>query len=92
MTTLRHNARLEVRLRPEHKALIEQAAEASGQTTSAFTVSALLAQARSVIAQSGLIQMSDRDRDRFLACLAEPPAPKGALKRAAKRHRDSVAR
>lgn len=81
-----HNARLDVRLPAAHKALIDQAAEVLGQSTSAFTVSTLVAEATSVIAHRGNIQMSDRDRDRFLACLAEPPAPKAALRRAAKQH------
>jgi uncharacterized protein (DUF1778 family) len=31
--------------------------------------------------------LSDRDRDRFLSLLANPPAPTPALKKAASRHK-----
>lgn len=36
--------------------------------------------------EESITRLSDRDRDRFLELLADPPAPTPALKRAAARH------
>ncbi|MFO0897522.1 MAG: DUF1778 domain-containing protein [Pirellulales bacterium] len=36
--------------------------------------------------EESVTRLSDRDRDRFLELLADPPAPTPALKRAAARH------
>ncbi|MGO8746053.1 MAG: DUF1778 domain-containing protein [Thermoguttaceae bacterium] len=40
-------------------------------------------------AEESSTPLSDRDRDRFLALLANPPAPTVALKKAAARHKAS---
>lgn len=82
--------RLEVRMDRNHKSLVEQAAEFLGQTLSAFTVSTLVEKAREVVQQHQGIQLTDRDRDRFLTMLDHPPRPNAALKKAAKRHSESV--
>lgn len=90
MATLSQNGRLEVRLSKDKKALIDQAADLLGQSVSSFTVSTLVERARSVVDRHTVIKMSDSDRDRFLSLLDHPPAPNAALKRAAKRHGESV--
>jgi len=38
-------------------------------------------------AEESAAPLSDRDRDRFLALIANPPAPTPALKKAASRHK-----
>jgi len=38
-------------------------------------------------AEESVVPLSDRDRDRFLSLLANPPAPTPALKKAASRHK-----
>lgn len=38
-------------------------------------------------AEESTAPLSDRDRDRFLALIANPPAPTPALKKAASRHK-----
>jgi uncharacterized protein (DUF1778 family) len=38
-------------------------------------------------AEESVASLSDRDRDRFLELLANPPAPTPALKKAATRHK-----
>jgi len=38
-------------------------------------------------AEESAAPLSDRDRDRFLSLIANPPAPKPALKKAASRHK-----
>lgn len=71
--------RLDVRLTREKKELIEQAAAASGQTVTEFTVSTLCRRARKVLREEQVLVLSDRDRDAFLAALENPPKPNGAL-------------
>ena len=76
--------RLEVRLSKDKKALIEQAAAASGQSLTDFTVGTLCRRARKVLREEQVLVLSDRDRDAFLAALESPPKPNEALLRAAR--------
>jgi uncharacterized protein (DUF1778 family) len=41
----------------------------------------------SIFVEESASPLSDRDRDRFLELLANPPAPTPALKKAAARHK-----
>jgi uncharacterized protein (DUF1778 family) len=81
--------RLDVRLTKEKKELIEQAAAASGQTVTDFTVSTLCRRARKVLREEQVLVLTDRDRDAFLAALENPPKPNAALLRAARDWRDA---
>lgn len=84
--------RMDFRVAPEHKALIERAAAYQGETTSGYAISTLVREAQQVIREHELLTLSDRDRDRFLELLADPPEPTEALRRAARRHRGLIAR
>lgn len=90
MRATAHNTRLDVRLAADHKDLIERAAGILGQSVSAFTVSTLVREAGQVVEQLAALQLSDRDRDAFMSALDNPPEPSDRLRRAAKRHTDSV--
>ena len=90
MSTTAHSTRLDVRLAGEHKKLIQQAAELLGQTISSFTVSTLVTEAQQVVERFSLLQLSDRDRDSFLAALDNPPEPDARLCRAARAHAKGV--
>ena len=79
--------RLDVRLTKEKKELIEQAAAASGQSVTEFTVRTLCRRARKVLRDEQVLVLSDRDRDAFLAALDNPPPPNEFLRRAADRWR-----
>lgn len=92
MTTSQQSERLDVRLSPENKELIAQAAGLLGLNLSSFTVSTLVQEARRVLDRHAVVRMSDDDRERFLALLDDPPEPAEALKRAARRHRESIIR
>lgn len=85
-------ARLSLRLDARLKALIERAAGYSGETVTSYVIATLLRDARLVVREHEIVVLSDRDRDRFLALLDEPPVPSAALKRAARRHRDLISR
>jgi uncharacterized protein (DUF1778 family) len=91
MATTANNTRLDVRLGEEQKRLIEQAAGFLGQTISAFTVATLVQQAEQVVERFGMLHLSDRDRDTFLAALDQASKPNAKLRQAAKRHAKQVA-
>jgi uncharacterized protein (DUF1778 family) len=83
-------ARLDVRLRPDKKALIEEAATLSGKTISEYVVSTLLQQSTEVLQRHRHIRLSDRDRDQFLALLDASDEPNAALTQAARKYKRTV--
>ena len=78
------SARLDVRLTPAHKELIEHAAAARGVTVSAFVVGTLVAEAEAAMTERTLRSLGPRDAKALLELLANPPEPSAALKRAAR--------
>lgn len=82
------SARLDFRVSPEHKSLIERAASAQGQTVSSFAISTLLKAAEEAIQNETTRTLSARDSQRLLAMLADPAEPNAALKKAAKRYKE----
>lgn len=80
-------ARLDFRLSPLAKEMIEQAAVVSGQTISDFAVTTLVRSAEEILERHRQRQLSDRDRDLFLKMLDHPPRPNTALRRAAARYK-----
>ena len=86
------SSRLDIRLTPETKSLIQEAAELQNQTITQFAVAALADAAGRVVTEHKQTVLTDRDRDRFLALLDAPPAPNKALKAAAKRYRSQSVR
>jgi uncharacterized protein (DUF1778 family) len=82
----RKTERLEIRLEPEHKELIEKAAAAAGQVVSQFVVSTTLRGAHEVLGQSSVTTLVEKDREAFLRIMDSDPAPAPALKAAFERH------
>lgn len=88
------DARIEFRLPSQWKRQIEQAALVQNRSLTDFATAALTDAARKVLAdhaQHEHVQLSNRDRDRFLAMLDAGAAPNPALKAAARKHRQRVA-
>jgi uncharacterized protein (DUF1778 family) len=80
--------RLDLRVSADHKRLIEQAATLSGLTVSSFILDTIMQRAREVVRETIEIELTIRDRDRFLAALGDANAkPSAALRRAAQRHK-----
>jgi uncharacterized protein (DUF1778 family) len=79
--------RLEARLSPEQKALLERAAALEGRTLSDFVVSNAQAAAVETIRRYELIALTARDSLAFAEALATPSAPTEQLRAAARRHR-----
>lgn len=84
------SARLDVRLRPDKKALIEEAATLSGKSISDYVVSTLLQQSTEVLQRHRHIQLSNRDRDQFLALLDTSDEPNVKLVQAARKYKRMV--
>ena len=88
MTTVpTQDARLNFRLPKEMKDLIERAASELGQTVSDFAISTLVQSARDVIQQYQRTELSNRDRDIFLAALEGNGEPNKHLQAAARRYK-----
>lgn len=73
------SARINLRVSPSAKALIERAAAIMGSTVSGFMLQNIYETAARVVAQHDSITLSDRDRDAFLDALANPAEPTQAL-------------
>jgi uncharacterized protein (DUF1778 family) len=84
--------RVDFRLEPEHKALIERAAAYRGETMTGYAVSTLVREAQRVVREHEVVTLSDADRDGFLELLENPPKPTEALQRAARRHQALITR
>jgi uncharacterized protein (DUF1778 family) len=83
----KRNGRLLVRLAPQEKLLLEQAASLEGQTLELFVRSSLLEKARMTFLESGLISLSRRDMSRFTQIMAANQGPSIRLKAAVHRYR-----
>jgi uncharacterized protein (DUF1778 family) len=82
------SARLKVHLSPSLKKVIEEAAAVMGQTVSDFAVSTLVQAAQQVVKEQNVTELTNRDRDQFLALLDDAgQKPNQALKDAAARYR-----
>lgn len=90
-TTTKSDARLNFRLRPDLKQVIEAAAAQLGQTVSDFAVATLVHQARQVVHEQSITHLSNRDRDLFIAALDRTDLkPNKKLLAAAKRYKRQV--
>jgi uncharacterized protein (DUF1778 family) len=93
-STTRSDARIEFRLPAKIKEEIERAATVQNRSLTDFATSVLTETARKVLAEQARhehVQLSNRDRDRFLAMLDADSAPNAALRAAASRHRKRIA-
>jgi uncharacterized protein (DUF1778 family) len=82
--------RIDFRITPNVKDLIERAASLQGMTTSEFIKSVVVPASQQVVQQHETRVLSDRDRDLFLLLLDNPPTPNEALKAAARRLKNQV--
>lgn len=79
--TVTREKTINLRTTREQKALIERAAETSGQTRTGFILDATLQRAESVLADLVRFSLSDAQMDRFIEAL-DAPLPKDDALRA----------
>ena len=77
-------SRVELRVKPEDKAILARAAAIEHLDLTGFILSRLMPEARAVIERAERIQLSGRDSLKVLDLLEHPPKPNARLKRAAK--------
>lgn len=89
--TPRQRERLEARLSPEQKMLLERAAALEGRSLTDFVVDSAQAAALETIQRYEVIALTARDSRMFAEALMHPPAPNERLRSAARRHRELIA-
>jgi uncharacterized protein (DUF1778 family) len=86
---LRHrDQRLETRVTPAQKELIERAACVQGRTVSDFVATALQDAAKKVIEESTVWNLSQEQQKAFVEGLMDPQAPNKKLRAAYKRYEE----
>lgn len=83
-------ARLEARISPETKALLQKAADLEGRTLTDFVVASVQAAAYRVIEQHQTLKLSIEDSEAFVDAMLNPPKPNDALKAAALRYKQAM--
>lgn len=80
-------ARLDLRVSPDDKALIQQAAEAEGLSQTDFILSCVKAEARRIVHDYEVMRLSEQDREIFIEAFLNPPEPNARLRQAADNYR-----
>ncbi|MGA7916652.1 MAG: DUF1778 domain-containing protein [Candidatus Acidiferrales bacterium] len=83
----RKEQRLEARVTPEQKRLIERAATLRGTTVTEFVVASAQDAAADTIKNFEVLQLRDEAREVFLNAVLHPPAPNRAARAAAARYK-----
>jgi uncharacterized protein (DUF1778 family) len=79
---VKDNPRMNLRLRPEQKAMLMRAAALRHTDLTDFVLRPALREAAAVIEESGRILLSERDSLMVLNLLENPPAPNARLRAA----------
>lgn len=83
--------RLETRVTPETKALLQRAAAIHGRSLSDFVVASAQEAAERTIRAHDVITLSVRDSQRFAELILNPPEPNEHLRAALRIHQSDVA-
>ena len=78
--------RVQIRIDPVAKHMLERAAALAKTTVSAFVVNSALEAADRLISKHERLAISQRDWNRFFDALVDPPEPNAALRRAFAAH------
>ena len=81
-TAVEDNKRLNLRVSPEIKAKIVRAAALRSTDLTNFVTQTALREAEAVIEEAELVKLSERDYQRVLALLENPPRPNAKLRAA----------
>ena len=83
----RKEQRLEARVTPAQKRLIERAATLRGTTVTEFVVASAQEAATNTIKDFEVLHLRDKAREVFVNAILNPPAPTDAARAAAERYR-----
>ena len=82
--------RITARVTDRVRDTLEQAAELLGATVNQFVVQTAYVEAQRVIERESVIRLSQKDAQKVLALLDQPPKPKQRLKDAVKHYKGTV--
>lgn len=82
--------RLETRVSPEQKALLQRAADLQGRTLSDFVLESAQRAAEEAIRKHAVITLTEQDSRVFMEAVLYPPQPSARLRAAAARYRSEV--
>jgi len=82
--------RLEARVTPEQKRLIERAAQIRGTSVTDFVLASAHQAATKTIKDFEMLTLRDEAREVFINALLNPPAPSQAALRAARRYKQRM--
>lgn len=83
----RKEQRLEARVTPGQKQMIERAAELRGTTVTEFVVVSAQQAAADTIRDFEMLTLRDQAREVFISAVLNPPAPNDAARTAAQRYK-----
>jgi len=86
----RKQQRLEARVTPEQKRLIEHAATLRGTTVTEFVVASAQEAATNTIKDFEVLHLRDETREVFVNAVLNPPAPNHAARAAAERYKKQL--
>jgi len=86
----RKEQRLEARVTPVQKRLIERAATLRGTTVTEFVVANAQEAAANTIKDFEVLHLRDKAREVFVNAILNPPAPTDAARAAAERYKDRM--
>ncbi len=86
-TTESKRERLEARVTPEQKALLQHAAALEGRSLTDFILSSIQTAAQAAIEKHERLTLTARDSAAFVEALLHPTAPNARLRAAVERHR-----
>jgi uncharacterized protein (DUF1778 family) len=86
----RRTERLETRLSPEQKELIQRAASLQGRTLTDFVINSIQEAAIRTVREYEIMTLGVRDREAFVAAILDPSKPGDRLKAAYRRYRDQM--
>ncbi len=75
--------RIYIRLNPENKKLLTEAAGYTNETTSSFVRRTAIENARKIVNENSVLKLSPRDSLAFIKALDNPPPPNENLRKAA---------
>lgn len=83
-------SRLEARITPQQKQLIERAAAIRGTSVTEFVVASAAESATRLLQEFDSLELRDAARDCFIEAVLNPPAPNDAARAAAARYKRSL--
>jgi len=83
-------SRITARVSDNVRDTLEQAAELVGATVNQFVVQTAYAEAQRVIERESIIRLSQKDAQKILSLLDNPPKPNKQLKEAVKAYKGAV--